>query len=61
MTRIRNGLGLGTSHSEARNWHKKVYSGLVRLLPESARPPLQTLRPTRSRPPRNAHVVCWIC
>ena len=36
MTRIRNGLGLGTSHSEARNWHKKVYSGLVRLLPESA-------------------------
>ncbi|KAI0743888.1 hypothetical protein C8Q80DRAFT_867012 [Daedaleopsis nitida] len=37
MTRIRNGLGLGISHSDARHWHKKVYSGLVpltQLLPE---------------------------
>ncbi|RPD78343.1 hypothetical protein L226DRAFT_531691 [Lentinus tigrinus ALCF2SS1-7] len=37
MTRIRNGLGLGISHSEARSWHKKVYSGLMpltQLLPE---------------------------
>ncbi|KAI1796378.1 hypothetical protein LXA43DRAFT_616849 [Ganoderma leucocontextum] len=31
MGRLRDVLGLGIGHSDARHWHKKVYSGMVSL------------------------------
>ncbi|KAI0633285.1 hypothetical protein C8Q77DRAFT_776759 [Trametes polyzona] len=37
MTRLRDILGMGVGHHEARHWHRRVYSGMVplsQLLPE---------------------------
>ncbi|KAI0645489.1 hypothetical protein C8Q79DRAFT_1010443 [Trametes meyenii] len=31
MTRLRDVLGMGVGHHEARHWHRRVYSGLVPL------------------------------
>ncbi len=41
MTRIRSGLGIGVAHNDARHWHKKVYSGMVRLASPAPRVPLE--------------------
>ena len=32
MSRLRDLVGLGIGHTDARHWHKKVYSGMVSVL-----------------------------
>ena len=32
MARLRDFLGTGVGHHEARHWHRRVYSGMVSLL-----------------------------